>query len=206
MIGTKVLEETESKYSGKLTVVQTWGMGKYIQAGGLTQSGGIVETIWKSTINKVYRLKPIAKNITIFGLGGGTVAKLLRKKYLDSQIVGIEIDSKMVELGKKYLKLDEYDVDIKILDASKYKLKKNSQDIIVVDVYQGNIFPKVFESDDFIKSLKDSLKDDGLLIINRLYYGEKRPDTVRFGNKLEKIFDSVIWHYPEANLMFICKP
>lgn len=206
MIGTKILEEVNSKFSGKLTVVQTWGMGKYIQAGGLTQSGGIVETIWRSTINKVYRLKPDVKNITVFGLGAGTVAKLLRKKYLDSKIVGIEIDSKMIDLGKKYLKLDEYDVDIKILDASKYKLNKKSQDLVIVDVYQGNVFPKVFESEDFIKSLKFGLKDDGILVINRLYYGEKRPDTVRFGNKLEKIFDNVIWHYPEANLMFICKP
>ncbi len=176
-------------------------MGNYIQAGGITQSGGIVESIWKSTLGKIDNNK---KNILVLGLGGGTLAKLLRKKYPESSIEGYEIDSIMVELGKKYLKLDEYDIDIKIEDVNKVKFKKDSCDLIIVDMYQGTNFPKEFESEDFIKRIKSSLVDNGTLIVNRLYYGEKRPDTVRFGNKLEKIFKNVIWHYPEANLMFIC--
>ena len=45
MLGIKILEERESKYNGHLRVVKTLGMGIYIQADGLTQSGGIVERI-----------------------------------------------------------------------------------------------------------------------------------------------------------------
>lgn len=200
MIGTKIVQEVNSKFNGELRVVKTFGMGTYIQAGGLTQSGGIVESIWKSTLRQI---KGNNKDLLILGLGGGTLGKLLRKKYPYANITGIEIDPLMVELGKKYLNLDEYDIDIKVLDVNKLKVKENSQDLIIVDMYQGDNFPKEFESDIFLNSLKNALRENGTLVINRLYFGEKRPDTVRFGKKIEKIFRSVKWYYPEANLMFI---
>lgn len=199
MIGTKIIEERESKYNGHLKVLRTWGMGTYIQVGGLTQSGGIVESIWKSTLKEISKTcDSVVKNILILGLGGGTVAKLLRKKYPIAKIVGIEIDPIMIELGKKYLDLDKYNIDIKIGDAIKF-LEKNTKkyDLVIVDTYLGD---KVVE----ITRL-DLAMPAGTIIFNRLYYGDKRPDTVRFGNRLEKIFSKVKWFYPEANLMFICK-
>jgi len=202
MIGTKILEETESKYNGHLKVLRTWGMGNYIQSNGLTQSGGIVETIWKSTLRQIPNSKFPILNCLILGLGGGTLAKLLRKKYPNAKITGVEIDPIMIELGKKYLSLDKYNIDIKIADASNYSLIPNRYSLVIVDMYSGDNFPKGFESENFLKKISKF----PLVIINRLYYGEKRPDTVRFGKKLEKYFKKVDWFYPEANLMFICQP
>jgi spermidine synthase len=196
MLGTTILEEKESEYNGHLRVVKTLGMGTYIQAGGLTQSGGIVESIWKSTLKQIK--KDNVNSILILGLGGGTLAKLLRKKYPTAKITGLEIDPMMIELGKKYLELDKYDIDIKIKDTNKFKFGK--YDLVIVDMYSGDNFPKEFESEEFLNKLTNYK----LVIINRLYFGDKRPDTVRFGNKLEKIFKKVTWFYPEANLMFIC--
>ncbi len=198
MLGTTILEERESKFNGHLRVFKTWGMGTYIQAGGLTQSGGIVESIWRSTLRQIKSAEYIVQNILILGLGGGTLAKLLRKKYPNAKITGVEIDPIMIELGKKYLDLDKYNIDIKIQDARKFKFGK--YDLVIVDMYNGDNFPKEFESDEFLKKLTKFK----LTIINRLYFGDKRPDTVRFGNRLEKIFKNVNWFYPEANLMLIC--
>ena len=201
MLGTTILEERESEFNGHIKVVRTWGMGTYIQAGGLTQSGGIVESIWKSTIRHIPHTIYDIQNVLILGLGGGTLAKLLRKKYPDAKITGVEIDPIMIELGKKYLDLDKYNIDIKILDVNNYTLDPNLYSLVIVDMYSGNNFPKEFESDEFLNKLKQF----PLVVINRLYYGEKRPDTVRFGNRLEKIFKKVTWFYPEANLMLLCE-
>lgn len=201
MIGTTILEERESKYNGHLRVVNTWGMGNYIQANGLTQSGGIVESIWKSALKKIKDSKnQKIKNILILGLGGGTLAKLLRKKYPTAKITGVEIDPIMVELGTRHLGLDTSDIEVKIQDVNDYCLMPNAYDLVIVDMYNSDSFPKEFESDDFLKKLVKF----PTVIINRLYYGDKRPDTVRFGKKLEKIFKKVTWFYPEANLMFLC--
>jgi spermidine synthase len=133
------------------------------------------------------------------GLGGGTVAKLANKYWPKSEIDGVEIDSVMVELGKKYLGLSNTKVVIQ--DAYEF-IKKNKEiyDLVIVDLYVGDKFPKKFEEESFLKLLTKNK----LVILNRLYFGEKRKEAVKFGNKLEKIFKKVDWVYPQANLMFFC--
>ncbi len=126
MLGTRVLEELNSKYNGRLKVVKTFGMGTYIQANGLTQSGGIVESIWKSTIRKIKNQD--IKNCLILGLGGGTVAKIIQERWPGVKITGVDIDPVMVELGKKYLGLG--DVQIKIQDA--YDFDSTGYDLVIV--------------------------------------------------------------------------
>ena len=60
------------------------------------------------------------------------------------------------------------------------------------------------EKEEFLLSVKKLIREDGRVIFNRLYYGEKRSEAVRFGNKLEKIFKKIEVVYPEANVMFVC--
>lgn len=173
--------------------MRTWGMGTYIQADGLTQSGGIVEKIWKQTLKKVRRSQIAVHRSLILGLGGGTAAKLIGKFWPKAKITGVEIDPVMIELGKKYLGLDKAKVDIKITDADKFKF--GSYDLVIVDTYFG---------DEFVDLVKPDLLKSNTVIFNRLYYGDKRSEAVKFGKKLGKIFPKVEWYYPEANLMFFC--
>lgn len=208
MLGTKILEERKSKFNGGLKVVRSLGFGTYIQAEGLTQSGGIVEDIWKSTLRQIRDSKFQIRNVLILGLGGGTVSKLIRKKYPDAKIFGIDIDPVMIELGKKYLNLDEYKVNIIIGDVANLsnlpKFPNHKFDLIIVDLYNGDKYPEKFETENYIHLVRSLLSRGGVAIFNRLYYGDKRPQAVKFGNKLKKIFSNVEWFYPEANLMFVC--
>lgn len=194
MIGTKILEERKSKFNGDIKVVKTFGMGTYIQVGGLTQSGGIVESIWKSTIRKVRKRE--IKNCLILGLGGGTVAKIIQKTWPEAKIVGVDMDPTIVELGKKYLGIKN--VQVKIKDA--YDVEIEGYDLVIVDLYQGDMFPKKFENDKFLKKLTKNK----LIIFNRLYYKDKKLMANNFGLKLKGIFKKVEYYYPEANLMFLC--
>lgn len=205
MIGQKILEEKESKYNGHLKVIRSWGLGTYIQASGLTQSGGVVETIWGKTVRKIKNLRPKVRNALILGYGGGTVAKLLKKNWQDIDIEGVDIDPVIVELGKKYL--GDQKINIKIGDASDYvKLKPaGSYDLVIVDLYNGDKFPEKFEKESFLKITKKLLTKDGIAVFNRLYYGAKRPLAAKFGKKLEEVFSKVDWHFPEANVMLICQ-
>jgi spermidine synthase len=108
----------------------------------------------------------------------------------------------MVELGKKYLDLTKYNVDIKIADAA--KLPKGKFDLIFVDLYNGEEFPEKFETENYLQLVRRELTKSGVAIFNRTYYRDRRPKAVKFGNKLKKVFTNVEWYYPEANLMFIC--
>jgi len=198
MLGTKILEERKSKYTGDVKVVRSLGFGTYLQVGRITQSGGVVEEIWKKTLRFVNRKSYIVNRCLILGLGGGTAAKLVRKYWPESEITGVEIDPVMVELGTRYLALDRSEIEIEIGDA--YDFNPRDFDLVIVDVYCGDKFPKKFEDEVFLKKLAKNK----LVIFNRLYFGKKRKEAVKFGNKLEKIFHKVDWFYPQANLMFFC--
>ena len=209
MLGTKVIEEKKSEFNGNLKVMSTLGMGTYIQSDGLTQSGGIVETIWKQTLRRINHQPSTINHCLILGLGGGTVAKLVRKKWPEAKITGVDIDPIMVELGEKYLGLREFDVDTKIGDAFDYLIKYQSSainhfDLIIADLYNGDKYPEKFETSAFFSKINTFVSDGGMVIFNRLYFGDNRPKAVKFGRKLENFFKKADWVYPEANLMFLC--
>ena len=206
--GNVVLEEVNSPINGKISVVKSLGLGTYLQVGNLTQSGGVVYSIWKSTLNKVKSLLPEPKNVLILGLGGGSCAKLTRKLWPNVKIIGVDFDETIVDLGEKYLGLKETNTDAVISDAYEYIEKtvadKKKYNLIIIDLYVGQEFPVVFESDAFLDNVKKALSENGIVIFNRLYSDEKRPQAMRFGQKLEKIFTKVDYFYPQANVMFIC--
>ncbi len=197
MLGTRVLEERKSRFNGNLRVVRSFGLGTYIQADGLTQSGGIVETFWRQTLNKVKNKGQDFKSVLILGLGGGTVAKLIHKNWPGAKITGVDIDPVIVELGKKYLDLGD-EIDVKIQDAGKPISGKF--DFVIVDLYRGDKFPKKFEDEKFLKSLTKNK----LVIFNRLFYKEKKVEALEFGEKLREVFKNVDRFHPEVNIMFFC--
>jgi spermidine synthase len=184
----------------------------------------VVYEVWRSTLRKIRSTKSEIRNCLILGLGGGSAAKLVAKFWPASQgepeaeITGVDIDPVMVELGKKYLDLDKLKLKIEIGDAERYistishkqSLALRAQpstiryDLILVDMYVGDTFPERFASESFLRLVHRFLSDGGIAVFNRLYYGEKRPEAMKFGRKLEKIFAKVEYFYPEANLMLLC--
>ena len=214
LTGIQVLEEVDSPINGKIKVIKGLAYGTYIQVEGLTQSGGILKSVWKKPLKKVASSKQQVARVLILGLGGGTVAGLVRGFWPEAKITGVDLDPVMVELGRKYLGLDKYKVKVVIGDAYKYieqgaknkepRRELKSYDLILVDLYIGREFPKKFESENYIHLVRNILAGEGIVIFNRLYYGEKRSEAVKFGKKLEKMFSKVDVVYPEANVMYVC--
>jgi len=206
LTGVKVLEEIESPFNGNLTVVKDFAWGTYIKGGGLTQSGGIMSSVWKSALKNLKKRKINFKKVLILGLGGGDVARMVSEFWSGSTITGVEIDQIMVDLGKKYLGLKENEVEIIIKDAAKFvkKKPKGKYDLVLIDLYVGDNVPEKINSPNFFKSVRKFLKKDGILVVNRVYYGLKRKIAEKTRQDLEKIFPKVETVFPEANIMFIC--
>ena len=206
LFSPKVLEEASSPINGKITVLKSFGFGTYIQVGDLTQSGGIVYDVWRASLGKVRKIKHDVQHSLILGLGGGTNAQVIREFWPSAQVTGVDIDQVMVEMGKKYLGLK--DVKTVIQDAFDFTADAgkdaNKYDLVLVDTYLGDNYPEKFESDKFLGLIKKLINTDGIVVFNRLYYGEKRPQAMRFGTKLEKYFSKVDYVFPEANLMLLC--
>lgn len=206
----KILSLANSFYNGKIEVIKSLSWGTYIQVSGLTQSGGVVKTIWNTTLRKVKRRGLSFRNCLILGLGGGTAACLVNNFWPDSKIIGVDIDPLIVKLGEKYLGLDRKKVQVKIADAFDFVFnnsqKSKKYDLIVVDLYCGFEFPKKFSSEVFLNNLTSIVSKDGLVLFNRLYTSDVkiRKSALEFGKKLERFFSDVEYFYPQANLIFIC--
>jgi len=207
--GQLVLENAESKINGRLTVIRDLTWGTYIKGGGLPQSGGLAEKIWNISLRELSKKKVEVKSVLVLGLGGGGLVKDVRSHWPKSKITGVDIDPVIVELGKKYLNLNSYKVNVLIKDAEdfvKESIKKGDEyDLICVDTYLGDEFPEKFENETFLKNIRKLLDDDGHVIFNRLYGSTDRKNANKMGDKLESIFTEVDRVYPVANVMFVCK-
>ena len=99
----QVLETRRSKFNGEITVRRSWGLGTYIEVGGLTQSGWILEKILGQVLREIrYMLSPVS-SILILGLGGGSVVKPIKKYWPKAKVTGVDIDPVMIEMEKNFI-------------------------------------------------------------------------------------------------------
>jgi spermidine synthase len=207
--GRIVLKRANSEVNGELVVLRDFAFGTYIHGGGLPQSGGLAEWIWKDSLKEIKKEKENIDKCLIIGLGGGSIAKLVRKNWPDAKITGVDIDPVIVELGKRYMGLAKSNVDVHIEDAEDFIKKqtetRNSYDLVCFDTYVKASFPKKFESVQLIKQVKSLLSVNGLAVFNRLYGPDDRASAISFEKKLQEVFGKVERLYPEANVMFVCQ-
>lgn len=190
LLGRRVLYETRSPFNGELLLVKDL-FGKRLLADNLSQSGSAVGKLWEVAASKI-DIEP--KTVLILGLGAGSCLAPIRKRWPSAKIVGIEIDPKMIEVGRKFFDLDEKNLRIHIQDAFEYvKKTKDRFDLIVVDLFSGELFPKEAESENFIRNLKSK---GSLIIINRLYFGKNKATAQKFSLKLGKYFKISSYFYP----------
>lgn len=202
LFSPKILEETQSKFSGKL-LVKTDIIDTYVTTGILTQSGGtVIKEVWNAFFKKFWWWKLQHKDWLIFGLATGTVATMISKKYKPEKLVGVEIDPEMVRIGRKYFKLDEIpNLEIKVMDASKYKFNQHF-DYILVDMYIGDQMPAFVYSDKFLKNIR---KHSTVSVFNHLFYDpDKRANAEKLIKSLDKLYNNIVLVRVLTNVLVIC--
>lgn len=195
----KILFEGDSDFNGKVQVVDRFGVRRLI-ASKFTQSRsldklGNSEVYWDSFVDMTSRLSDTAL-ILILGLGAGTSAKLLRKRFPRVQIIGVEIDPMVISIGKKYFDLDKIDIEISIENAKDFvEQTERKFDLIYLDVFVGGVAPSFVFDSVFFKNLQSIIKGNGELIVNSIY--RKKADAVSYEaffkqhfNLKNKIFSS----------------
>jgi len=208
LAGTKILKKVKSPINGELTVVRDIAWGTYIKGGGLTQSGGVAKKVWETSLHEAKKGKFKVKSALVLGLGGGAIVEVIEDNWSEAHVVGVDLDEIIVNLGKKYLSLSKTRPEIHIADAEDFieaqGKEKKKFDLVCIDTYLGDQFPKKFETNKFISSIKTILNKEGKAVFNRLYYDEKKHLAHAFFEKLEKVFTRVEAVRPEANIMYIC--
>lgn len=185
----ELVEKIPSEINGELEVIQFMGDMR-LDCGGLTQSGVVLEKIWKHALDKLVSRDINPKRILMLGVGAGSSLKVLSKQYRGSEIVGVELDPAMIDVAKKYFDLGKLpNIEIVIGDAIKYvkDLPKDERfDLILVDCYQGDKIPMAFEDLDFLSLLREK---SSIVLLNRLFWSDYKTRTLEFLNKLDTKFN-----------------
>lgn len=200
-----IVEEIDSPINGRIQVVKDL-QGARIIAGGVSQSGWLVKSVWKKALKKILNSKLQITNVLILGLGGGSAAELVSEYWPEAKITGVDIDSKIVILGKKYLQLGNIpNLDIKITDADVWVKSKNGKfDLVLIDLFNGAKIPAKFYTDRFIKSVKKMLSLGGVAAFNHLYTFSEKEMALKLQRKLRENFITITSVLPEANIICLC--
>jgi len=210
-----------SKESNLIEVYQK-GYEKQLVVGGLVQSvsadtPNVLQRVWGKIALLVKKHLKNVDSCLILGLGGGTVAHLLVRYYPDIIIDAVEFDPVIVDVGNRFFELrqltnlniviaDAFEV---LLDPRNHGLRRDSYQVIVVDTYQGEVFPDKFSQEPFIQKVKDLISPGGLVIFNRIYSPRYRDAVARFERLLTDSFSEVIRQPVTGlsgsdNLLFVC--
>lgn len=197
----QVVEQQKSKYNGLITVYLRGGQ-YVLSADNLTQSGGILDLLWRHVAQQL----PKPKNVLILGLGGGSVVKAFYKAWPRAAMVGIDIDPVMIRLGKKYLNLTKIPT-LKIVEADAFSLLpqvKQKFDVIVVDLYHGRRVPEQTISRSFLTIVKDHLAIEGVVVFNLAVFPDSKKLNTNLVKCLKNVFTSVQFLKTPFNQVLAC--
>jgi spermidine synthase len=108
-----------------------------------------------------------SSNALVLGLGGGIVPLFLSdKQNLNYTIDAVELDKDIIRFSKEYFSLPD---DINVIEDDARRVlnaNKNLYDLIVMDIFNGEIAPSHVLSVEAFEKVKTALTDRGIVIIN----------------------------------------
>ena len=118
---------------------------------------------WKHMIPQDFS----GQEVLLLGVGAGTIARLLLKKYIHANIIGVDNNSLLIATANQHFKLDEINMGIIIQDGFDYiKKTKKKFDLILVDMWNGYWFPFKVLSKEFVSDCQKRLNNGGQVYIN----------------------------------------
>lgn len=107
------------------------------------------------------------RRVLLLGLGGGTVAQLLRQRFGPLPITGVDDDPEIIALAREQFALDNAVSEVVQADAfAALCADRGRYDLILVDLFRGEELPVVAASRPFLRRLCRTLSPGGLLIWN----------------------------------------
>ncbi len=195
----KIIERTRSPYN-EVDVWETETGFDFEVAGGTHATWDrhriLTDYAWDAiTAAALLREKAPPRSLLMLGLGGGTAVRQLKHFVPHIQITALEIDPAMVDLARRYMSLDELDINVIVEDAYAYiKTCTQTFDAVVDDVYLGgasDVFRPQAHDDALMEQLCARLKPGGVLLANLVTGSGHRRVQSRVRKAFKRHFEQV---------------
>jgi len=143
------------------------------------------------------------KRALILGLGGGTLAHLLHRRFPGVAVTAVEIDSEVIHLARSAFSIDELGVDIIEADAFDFIGETTGPyDYLAVDVFADGQIPRRVFQKPFVRRVKELLTPGGVAAFN---FFKDRNAASRL-RRLEALFPRVDVRESRENVVALCRP
>ncbi len=132
------------------------------------------------------------KNITILGLGAGSLTKFFFYFCTKTKIQTIEINRQVINITRMMFEVppDTSRHQVIEIDAMRFiQAKKNKLQVLISDLFDGYGIPKQFTQKKYFQICHDRITNQGIFIIN-LWGSDKK--TPKYIKELKNIFSKVI--------------
>lgn len=107
------------------------------------------------------------KSVLMIGLGAGTVPKQMTQIYGPISIVGVEIDPRIVDVGREYFDMTESNLEVVAQDGRYFLMTDDRKyDLIGTDAYQQPYIPFQMTTKEYFQHVRDRLTPNGVAVIN----------------------------------------
>ncbi len=132
------------------------------------------------------------KDVAVIGLAAGTMPKMYERVYPEAQVDGVEIDQRIVEVGRQYFDMNGDNLNAIVADGRQFlRATEKQYDVIGIDAYRQPYIPFHLATREFFETTRDRLKPGGVVVIN----AGGTPGDYRLveamGNTMGAVFPSV---------------
>jgi spermidine synthase len=206
----RVVARSSSPFNRDIRVLEEKGKYK-ILVNGSRQSGEYVRKLWQHAFCAFGIIpSPDIRTILVLGVAGGTVIHLTSAIYPDAVIDGVDIDAKMLDIGKKYFGLNRVKgLTLIVADAKTFlatAVRKHMHwDMILVDTHVGPEVPEFVNDERFLTLILHALAPRGIAMVNYLRELKYQALSESLRKKLVKIFRRVESTDINFNRFFVVK-
>ena len=173
-----ILYEDESLYN--YILVRAWGSERHLQ---LNEGVGLhsvyhPDSLLSKGIWDYFLLAPLFRpdgaldpreRLLVIGLAAGTAPGLYTQIYGPLEIVGVELDPQIIEVGRRYFDMTQPNLTAVAADGRRWLLDQPQDqrfDIILVDAYRPPYIPFHLATVEFFQLARNHMSEHAVLMIN----------------------------------------
>jgi predicted membrane-bound spermidine synthase len=184
--GGRVIHEAETEYqyarvieypSGKRTLELNEGQAEHSvceaecdagPGGPREPSSVLTGNVWDGHLVDFYAGRDTPpQRVAILGNAAGTTARAYEEFYPRTRVDGVEIDSELSDIGRRYFDMNNPRLHLYHEDARPFLRRIDaSYDVISVDAYRQPYIPFYLTTREFFENVRDRLTPDGVVIVN----------------------------------------
>jgi spermidine synthase len=136
--------------------------------------------------------KPAPQDVLMIGLGGGSLAKFIRKQRPQTRITAVEIDPRVIAIARTHFELPGNDATLNVIegDGALYvRQHPASADVILLDGFDAGNQVEALATQTFYTACRRVLRPGGVLVIN--LWG-RDSDFAEYFARLSRAFDGEV--------------